>query len=471
MQSLHLQSFARDSVAMASLVRMTRHELEDLQLVKLKRLVKRLWASNGFYRNKWMDSGVDPNDIHSLNDFIKIIPVTTNSDFLEDQNINAPFGARLGLSNEANALVNLTGGTSGQGQEYYGRSQKDVMTQAFMHFVPWFMAGLRRGDIAINCVPAGGMSTGGWGPAEGIRLAGATGLHVGGVLSTEAKISLMKKLGKVHFIYASTNYIHTLTQAILQSGVIPAKAFPMMKAVFIAAEGYPVEWAQELKANWGCPVHEGYGSTQGAGFIASTCDHGVVRSDGQRGRMHLFEWAHIAEVIDPDTGLHVNPGEEGELILTNLDIQASPVVRFSTKDRVRWNPYNFCNCGLPWNTLEAGSIGRYDDMIKIRGNNIWPVTIDQIIFKHTEISEYTGRVSVDGANKTNVEICIAFKINACDDDKAASLIELIRKEIKDQTNIWIDFKVVLASELPEYTYKARRWRDERKEGYREGAST
>ena len=461
-----MQSFVKESVAIARIASMSRQELESLQLLKLKRLLNRLWISNAFYRKKWEGKGVEIAKIKTLQHFTEQIPICTKANFLQDQNDNPPFGTRVGLRDEVIAMVNLTGGTSGQGQEYYGRSQKDVMTQAFMHFIPWFMAGLRRGDTAVNCVPAGGMSTGGWGPAEGIRLAGATGFHLGGSLSTEGKISVMQKLREVNFIYASTNYIHTLTQALIKD-LDPAKTFPKMKSVFIAAEGYPIEWAANLRSTWNCPVHEGYGSTQGAGFIASTCDQSVVRSDGKRGQMHLFEWAHIVEVINPETGLHVSPGEEGELILTNLDIESSPVVRFSTRDRVRWYPFNFCNCGLPWNTLEAGGIGRYDDMIKVRGNNIWPVTIDSIIFKNNEVAEYTGRVFVDSGSKTNVEICLAFKPGTDNQEKINNMIQILREQIKEHTNIWVEIKVLPASELPEYSYKARRWLDERQKGYKE----
>lgn len=458
-------SFTRASPLLARLGGMSRPELEALQLAKIQGLVQRLWNTNAFYRHKWEAHGVTPEQIKTLADFRQRIPICTKKEYIEDQVKTPPFGTRLGLPHGQVALVNLTGGTSGQGQEFYGRSQKDVVTQGYMHHLPWFMAGMRRGHNVINCVPAGGMSTGGWGPAEGIRLAGATGFHVGGVLSTEAKIDLMLRLGDVHFIYASTNYVHTLTQGLLARGIRPAEQFPMMQAVFIAAEGYPVEWAADLKVQWGCPVHEGYGSTQGAGFVASTCEQGVVRVDRERGLMHLFEWAHLVEVIDPDSGEPAAAGEEGELILTNLDIEASPVVRFSTRDRVRWFPAAACGCGRPWHSIEAGSIGRYDDMLKVRGNNIWPVTMDQVIFAHVEVADYKGRVFVDDQGRTEVEICMAFKLGACEGKAREALVAGLRQKLKERTNLWINISEVPAGELPEFSYKARRWTDERRSGY------
>ncbi|MFC6283806.1 MULTISPECIES: phenylacetate--CoA ligase family protein [Polaromonas] len=458
-------SFTQASPLLARLAAASRPELEALQLAKVQRLVERLWNTNAFYRRKWEAHGVSPAQIRTLDDFRQRIPMCTKQEFIEDQGRTPPFGTRLGLPEESAALVNLTGGTSGQGQEFYGRSQKDVVTQGYMHYLPWFMAGMRRGHNVLNCVPAGGMSTGGWGPAEGIRLAGATGFHVGGTLSTDAKIGLMLRLGDVHFIYASTNYMHTLTQGLLARGIPPSERFPMMQAVFIAAEGYPVEWAAELQVQWGCPVHEGYGSTQGAGFIASTCEHGVVRSDRDRGLMHLFEWAHLVEVIDPDTGKPAMPGEEGEIVLTNLDIEASPVVRFSTRDRVRWFPAAACGCGRPWDVIEAGSIGRYDDMLKVRGNNIWPVTMDQVVFAHVEVADYKGRVFVDDQGRTEVEICMAFKPGVSEGAARAALVARLREKLKERTNLWIQIREIPAAELPEFSYKARRWTDERRSGY------
>src|ERR1700761_7959928 len=254
-----------DSARLGRLAAASRADLEALQLHKLRRQLTRLHASSGYYRRRMQSGGVDPAALSSLADFRARFPFSSKSDFLTDQTEHPPFGERLGIAREEVALVNMTGGTSGQGQEIYGRSQRDVHMQGYLHALPWFLAGLRPGDMAINCVPAGGVTTGGWGPGEGLRIVGATGFHVGGTLSTDAKIDLMLKLGDVNFIYASTNYLHTMTEALIRRGLEPRKVFPGMRALFIAAEGYPIEWAEKIEAFWGCGLQEGYGSTQCAG--------------------------------------------------------------------------------------------------------------------------------------------------------------------------------------------------------------
>ncbi|MGE0715911.1 MAG: phenylacetate--CoA ligase family protein [Alphaproteobacteria bacterium] len=458
--------FAGASATLTRLERMSRAELEALQLSRLRTQVERLWHSNPFYRDKLEAAGATPESIRSLDDFRARVPLSTKADFLADQQAHPPFGRRLGIPREQVTLVNMTGGTSGQGQEVYGRSDHDIAVQGYLHLLPWFMAGLRPGQMVLNCVPTGGLTTGGWGPPEGFRIAGATAFHCGGTMSTDAKIDLMLRFGDIAFIYASTNYLHTLSEAMRRRGIVPAESFPGMRAIHIVAEGYPMEWARTTERFWGCRLHEGYGSTQGAGFIASTCEAGVVRGDRERGLMHLLEWSNYVEIVDPETGRHVAPGEEGEIVLTNLDIMGSPVMRFATRDRARFVPHGECGCGRPWHALEAGSIGRYDDMLKIRGNNVWPLTVDTIVFAETAVAEYVGRVHVDEAGRTAVELRLALKDGHGDigADAAADLVGRLRARIKERTNVQMELCVVPRHELPEFTYKARRWTDERRKG-------
>ena len=265
------------------------------------------------------NAGLAPDAVVTLDAFRARFPLSTKSSFLADQTAHAPFGERLCIPRQEVALVNMTGGTSGQGQEIYGRSQRDVHMQGYLHALPWFLAGLRSGDIAINCVPAGGLTTGGWGPGEGLRIVGATAFHVGGTLSTDAKIDLMQRIGEVNFIYASTNYLHTLTEALLRRGLEPKRAFPTLRTLFIAAEGYRIEWAERIEALWGCRLQEGYGSTQCAGFGASTCGDGVMSPSGGRGLMRLFEWETLFEVA--------RSGNAGPLLQARPANSLSPTCR------------------------------------------------------------------------------------------------------------------------------------------------
>lgn len=457
-----------DSARLGRLAALSRAELEALQLRKLRRQLSRVYGSSAFYRRRMDEAKIAPDALTSLDAFHERFPLLTKADCLADQTEHPPFGERLSIPREDVALVNMTGGTSGQGQEIYGRSQHDVHMQGYLHALPWFLAGLRPGDIAINCVPAGGLTTGGWGPGEGLRIIGATAFHVGGTLSTDAKIDLMQRIGAVHFIYASTNYLHTLTEAMLRRGLEPKRAFPTLRTLFIAAEGYPLEWAERIEALWGCRLQEGYGSTQCAGFGASTCADGVFSPRGGRGLMHMFEWETLFEVVNPTTLEPVASGETGELVVTNLSIEGSPVIRFRTGDAARFIAHQDAASGRAWNAIECGTIGRFDDMLKIRGNNVWPSAIDAAVFSFCEVAEYAGRVYTSADGKTEIEVRLAFTDKATNLDGAthARLIESIRTTIKERTNVWMTLVVCARNELPEFNYKARRWKDERQQGYR-----
>ena len=161
-------------------------QLKALQLAKLQRQISRLYESNVFYRERFDAAGVKPGQIRSLEDFSQRVPTMGKPDCLADQNAHPPFGRRVGVPREDVMMINLTGGTSRQGQEAFGRTNADVAMQGHFHHLPWHLAGLRRGDAALNCVPAGGLTTGGWGPTEGFRVAGATAYAAGGVMSTDA---------------------------------------------------------------------------------------------------------------------------------------------------------------------------------------------------------------------------------------------------------------------------------------------
>ncbi|TAK87161.1 MAG: phenylacetate--CoA ligase family protein [Betaproteobacteria bacterium] len=458
---------------MTLLERMERARREDFlafQFARLKRQLERVYAGNEFYRAKWKAARVAPGDIRSMDDFSKRIPLVTKTDFLADQQERPPFGSRLGVPREQVVLVTTTGGTSGIGQEIYGRTAADMAVHSHLHYLPYHMAGLRRGDIVFNCAPAGGMTSGGWGPSDGFRQGGATAFHAGGVISTDAKIDMMCRIGAVNFIYASTNYLHTLTEAFRRRAIAPKERFPTMRALYIAAEGYPPAWALEIEAFWGCRLHEGYGSTQATGFAYTSCPSTPRKADA-RSMLHALEWLNLTEVLNPDTGEPVKPGEEGEIILTNLAIHGSPCIRFSTRDKARWFPHDACGCGRPWDLVEAGSIGRYDDMMKIRGNNVWPVTVDTAVFSHPEVAEYAGRVYVDDQGRTEVLVRLAFKaaFAAAPGAAKADCLRRIAESVKQRTNVAMTVVEVPRAELPTFDYKARRWKDERQSGYAKAA--
>lgn len=205
---------------------------------------------------------------------------------------------------------------------------------------------------------------------------------------------------------------------------------------------------------------EAYGCTQFGTGAAATCGE-VVKGD-KRQIIHFFEDLCLFEVLDRETRRPVEFGEEGEIVLTSFSRRLSPVIRFSMKDRVRLMPYNECDCGRPFNGIECGTIRRYDDMMKIRGVNIWPQAVDIEVFKHKEVAEYQGRVYLNKRGSEEVTVTLEFAETVPVERKKA-LLAGIDSALRQRTGIRMDVEES-KEKLPRFEFKPVRWTDDRKVG-------
>ncbi|MBM3489979.1 MAG: phenylacetate--CoA ligase [Alphaproteobacteria bacterium] len=443
---------------------LSRQQVLAMQWQKLQRQLAYLAAANPHYRDKLRQARIVPERIRVLADF-RHIPFSDKAEFVADQTAEPPFGRRLGIARERVALIAMTSGTSGQGQEVYGRSANDLVMVGYRHWLAFELAGMRPGDLVVNATPSGGVTAGGWGPPEGFRFGGVTVFHLGGVFNTEQIVGLFDRLGGLNALYASTNYVNTLTEVCRRLGFEPRRRLPQLRCLIFAAEGYPPEWAERMAEFWSCPLTEAYGSTQSVGYAFGQAAGAPDRRSNGRGMLHGLEWLNLHEILDPATLQPVKPGEEGELVLTNLDIEASPILRFRTGDRVRYLPHEESRTGLPFDGIEAGHIGRYDDMLKIRGNNVWPQAVDAAVFAHVEVAEYAGNVEVDENGRTDVLVRLALHPQAPEGEARLGLLARIAQTIKARTNVSMRVVEVPRDSLPTFTYKTRRWTDRRQQGY------
>lgn len=444
----------------SSLERASRDEVLGLQFKKLKYHLEYLYLQNPFYRRRFEAAKIHPEKIRSLQEFRERVPLVEKKDFIADQEQNPPFGDRLGIPPSKLCQINLTSGTSGVGREVYGVTRRDIEAAGMTWMNHFHWIGLKKGDIAISVMPLANLAAG-LSAFQGMVKMGLVPFQNFGT-DSGAKLELMMRFHP-HFITLSTAYALRLTLLARKMGLNPKKDLPELKGMTIAGETYPISLACELEEFWDTHIHEFYGSTQGGTIFAFTCEHGVVR-DGKRGSMHLAEGHYYTEVIDPDTLKPVKPGEEGEAVVTSLTREASPVVRFRTKDKVRYFPYNYCSCGRPYDIWEAGNVSRYDDMMKIKANNVWPSMIDQVLFSCPEIEEYAGRVWIDQSGNEKVTVRLAFKpVVSFSADEKQKFLQTRARELRAQTGISMDVIDVPRSELPTYEFKARRWSDEREQ--------
>ncbi|MBW3664312.1 MAG: AMP-binding protein [Actinobacteria bacterium] len=442
-----------------------REEIEALQTRKLRRQVERLYATNRFYRERWDRAGVTPDDIRTRED-VRRLPFTTKQDYLADQEAHAPFGLRLGVPETEVFEVTLTSGTSGKGQEIHGQTVLDAHLRGQMTAIGWAWGGLSRTDSAVFHIPASN-SASLYTMLRGIRAVGRLPYLVAH-MGFEERLRFMETFG-VNAMYAMPSALNGMAQLCDDLGMDPRTAFPDLKFIMTSAESWPVEWVGRMEQTWGARIIEEYGSTQtNAAYGASCCEYGAV-VDGERGNNHLFEWTILYEVLDPATGEHVAEGEPGELIITHLDKEASPIMRFRTGDRVTYYRWNRCPCGRQYDAAEAGTIGRVDQMLKVKGQNIWPPDIDALLFAHPEIDEFQARAYIGEKGRDEMEL--RFSLKAGVDVSGEEFADALTRELKDSTNITFRVHHVAPDELPHFLSpdeKARRWTDDRHTGLATG---
>jgi phenylacetate-CoA ligase len=220
-----------------------------------------------------------------------------------------------------------------------------------------------------------------------------------------------------------------------------------------------VKRAKAIEEAWGAKIYEWYGSSQRA--AAANCEFGAIH-EGRRGLLHHFPHLALLETLDRNTGQPVRHGEEGEVVVTFLSSEASPLIRFATNDRVRLMPASTCKCGRTSDGYESGTISRYDDMMKVRGLNLWPITIDDIVLTVPGVRNYSGAVRRDTTGREDIDVQVEFDVDV-PLAKRAEINQSIEAQIRSVVGLRMDVHEA-AQKLPEFKdteSKARRWRDER----------
>lgn len=285
-----------------------------------------------------------------------------------------------------------------------------------------------------------------------------------GTLDTKNRLDIMHRYSIKYFL-STPVYLTRLVEVCEEIGKDPHEYLNSLTSIGVSAGSYPVFWAKKMEEIWRTKLSEFYGCSGAGGIVSATCERGIFNSEDKKdhGGMHLYENLFLVEVLNPDTLMPVNPGEEGELVITNLDKIAEPVVRYRTRDRARYLGIH-CSCGRPFASIECGTIGRLDDMIKVRGINIWPETFDEIIFSKGEIREYNGRVTIGNTGREEVIILLEYK-NPLTIQKSekSKLSDDLKGNIKRRTGLNVDVIEAEDKEIEHFEFKAKRWKDLRKE--------
>lgn len=424
---------------------LSRQEIEEIQLARLKKTVELNWNKVPAYRKKMEEAGVKPEDIKTLKDLAKL-PFVTKQDLRD----NYPFGL-FAVPQEDLVRVHASSGTTGKPTVVgYTKRDLEMWTECVSRIAA--MGGATKKDMAQICFGYG-MFTGALGLHYGLENIGAT-IVPSSTGNSEKQIMYMKDFGTT-LLVATPSYALRLAEVAMEMGLDPKKDLNV-KIGLVGSELLTEAMRAEMHKLWGDDmlVTSNYGMSELMGpGVSGECEY----MDG----MHINEDFFIPEIIDPKTGEVLPPGEKGELVISCIYKEGLPLIRYRTKDVTRLI-YEPCKCGRTTCRMENLD-GRTDDMLKIRGVNVFPSQIEEVILSVEEIGPHYEIIVTRENHADKMEIRVEL-LKATDTYKE---LEAIQKKVKSKLRVvlGLDAKISLESPntLQRFEGKAKRVKDLRKE--------
>jgi phenylacetate-CoA ligase len=420
----------------------SRKELEVLQLERLKSQVSRVYEKIPFYRQAFMERGITPSDIRSLADLSRL-PFTVKQDFRD----NYPFGL-LAVPMEQVVRIHASSGTTGKPVVApYTAGDIDMWAEVMARTLA--SAGMTKHDVMQNAYGYG-LFTGGLGFHYGGERLGAMVIPTSAG-NTKRQIMLMEDLGTT-VLTCTPSYSLTIAETALEMGVDLKSS--MLRLGVLGAEPCSERMRQEIETKLPIKAIDIYGLTEMVGPGVS------VECPYQCG-MHIFEDHFLAEIINPETGEQLPYGEVGELVLTTLTKEALPIIRFRTKDITSLNPEP-CKCGR---TLVRMSkiTGRTDDMLIIRGVNVFPSQIESVLLEVEGVEPHYIIVVDRKRHMDTLEIQVEVSEDVFSDEarKMEELENRLKDEMESTLGISPVIKLVEPKSIPRTEGKAKRVYDRR----------
>jgi len=415
-----------------------REELEALQLRRLKTLTDRVYANVPFYRKAFDDAGVRPSDIQTLAD-LRYLPFTEKQDLRN----HYPFGL-FAVPKDNVVRLHASSGTTGKAT-VVGYTKRDVENWATLMARSLVAAGATKRDI-IHVAYGYGLFTGGLGAHYGAERLGATTIPVSGG-STKRQVVLLRDFGAT-VICCTPSYSLFLYETALESG-IDIKDLPLRIGVF-GAEPWTEEMRRDIETKLGIKAIDIYGLSEIMGpGVGIEC---IEAQDGA----HIQEDHFLLEIIDPVTKEALPPGETGELVITTLCKEALPMIRYRTRDITSLN-YTPCRCGRTFARMHR-VMGRSDDMLIIRGVNVFPSQIESILLETQGLTpHYQLLVKREGNLDTlEVQVEVDEKIFSDEIKNLQRLGVKIQKHIKEFLGVTATVKLVEPRSIQRSEGKAKR---------------
>jgi len=421
---------------------MGREDLEQLQLERLQSTLHRVYLNVPFYRKKFDELEIDPDDFTSLKDLRKL-PFTTKDDLRE----NYPYGLFAVPLREV-VRIHASSGTTGM-STVVGYTKNDIKTWSNLVARILTAGGITKDDV-VQIAFGYGLFTGGFGLHYGAERIGASVIPISSG-NTRRQVKIMQDFKSTALI-CTPSYALLIADTLQEMG-INVNSLSLKYGLFGAepwSEGMRLEIQERLKIL----ATDNYG-------LSEVMGPGVAGECLERNGLHINEDHFLVEVVDPNTLEPVAPGGIGELVITTLTKEAFPIVRFRTRDLTRLMPEQ-CACGRKLMRMSR-VMGRTDDMLIIRGVNVFPSQIEAVLFdiEGTE-PHYQIIVERKGAlDDVTVLVEVSEAIFFDEMKKQSELVGLIRRRLSSELGISVDVKLVEKKTLERFEGKAKRVIDKR----------
>ncbi len=413
-----------------------RDRLRSNQWRKLRSILLAVTAGEGFYAPKFKAAGVLVSSMNGVEDFIRQVPFTTKDELLADRLAHPPFGTHLTLPLEAYTRFCQTSGTSsGQPVAWLDTCESWEAMLACWRRV-YEGADLAKGRDRIFFAFSFGPFLGFWTAYEA-----ASGHYLSlpsGGLSSQARLEMMARYGAT-VLCCTPTYALRLGEMIGEASGVERMSLRVNKIIVAGEPGGSIpEVRARIEKLWEARVYDHHGMTE-VGPVS------YERTEAP-GQLVVIEEAYVAEVVDPATGLEVGEGECGELVLTTLDRTAGPLLRYRTGD---WVKKGFSHGRL---VLEGGVLSRVDDMVVVRGVNVYPSAVEAVVRQFSEVVEFmVEQRKVEAMDE--IELLIEIPGNV-----SKSLIKRLESKLRDTFSLRIPVRLVDENSLPRHEFKAKRWR-------------
>ncbi len=419
-----------------------RPELEQLQVDKLRKTIQRA-SGSPYYHKVFTERGITPDSIQEINDLLKL-PFTTKADLRD----NYPFGLVSGPLNPCVRLHSSSGTTGNPTVIFHSAADLDSWANVVARCL--YMVGLRDADVFQNS-SGYGMFTGGLGFQYGAEKLGALTVPAGAG-NSRRQIKFIQDFGTTA-LHAIPSYATRLAEVFQEMGIDP-RTQTSLRTLIIGAEPHTEAQRARIEALLGVKAYNCFGMSEMSGpGVAFECTF----QDG----LHIWEDYYIVEIVDPETLLPVPEGEVGELVLTTLNRESMPIIRYRTRDLTRFLPGS-CPCGRTHRRIDRIK-GRSDDMFIIKGVNIFPMQIEKILMNFEALgSNYL--ITLDTIGNSD-EITVEVELAELTGDDYGALLRLTKEivhRLKDEILVTPQLKLVQKGSIPQSEGKAVRVRDLRK---------